>query len=130
MNSEIIQQAVMKNLTILLLTILFISCDRNKDEINTDIFEVTTVGIGIDCNLILIEFKECDSARIVKITQPLSLSYGLVYYAYNLDKDIFSASGQILSVRVRKTYESELYACTTLEIGYPWVTVLDAKPKD
>lgn len=130
MNSEIIQQAVMKNLTILLLTILFISCDRNKDEINTDIFEVTTVGIGIDCNLILIEFKECDSARIVEITQPLSLSYGLVYYAYNLDKDIFSASGQILSVRVRKTYESELYACTMLEIGYPWVTVLDAKPKD
>jgi hypothetical protein len=121
---------MMKKITILLLTAFFISCNNNKEEINTGIFEVTTVGIGVDCNLILIEFNKSDSARIVKIAQPLSLPCGLVYQAYNLDKNIFSADGQILTVRVRKTFDSELFACTTLEIGYPWVTVLDAKPKE
>jgi hypothetical protein len=115
----------MKRLTILILTILCIACDKKEEEISTDTFEVTTAGIGVDCKLILIDFKEGDLDRIKKITG----SNWLRYQAYNLEKSNFSDEGQILTVKVRKTLDSELFACTTLGPGYPWVTVLEAKLK-
>lgn len=107
------------------MTVLIFSCDRNEDEITTDTFDVTTAGIGIDCKLILIDFKESDQERIKKITN----ANGLRYQAYNLDKNNFSNEGLILKVKVRKTFDSELFACTTLGPGYPWVTVLNAEIK-
>ena len=116
----------MKINLILLLTAFLLSCDRNEEEIPNDIFEVATAGIGIDCKLLLIDFKEIDLDRIEKITH----SKGLRYHAYNLDQAEFSADGQILTVRIRKTFDSELFVCTTLGPGYPWVTVLDAEPKE
>jgi hypothetical protein len=116
----------MKRLTILIFTVLCISCDKNEEEIATDTFEVTTAGIGIDCKLILIDFKESDLDRIEKLTN----SNWLRYQAFNLDKNNFSVEGQILNVKVRKTFDSELFACTTLGPGYPWVTVLEAELKE
>lgn len=116
----------MKILLVLILTVVIISCDKSEDEIVTDTFEVTTTGIGIDCKLILIDFNESDQDRIKKITN----ANGLRYQAYDLDKNNFSDEGLILKVKVRKTFDSELFACTTLGIGYPWVTVLEAELKE
>lgn len=116
----------MKRLAIIILTILFVACDKNEEEIATDIFEVTTAGIGIDCKLVLIDFKDSDLGRIEKITNS---NWGR-YQAYKLDKNSFGNAGQTLIVKVRKTLDSELFACTTLGPGYPWVTVLEVQLKE
>ncbi|WP_057937602.1 hypothetical protein [Algoriphagus resistens] len=113
----------MKRLTILILIVLSVSCDKNEEELVVSNFEVTTVGSGIDCNLILIDFKASDQDRIEKITNSNSLRY----QAYNLDKNNFSNEGLTLNVSVRKTFDSELYVCTTLGPSHPWVTVLEAE---
>tara|TARA_R110001592_G_scaffold11298_1_gene56157 strand:- start:86 stop:433 length:348 start_codon:yes stop_codon:yes gene_type:complete len=115
----------MRTLALLLLIALSISCDKNEDEIASDNYEVTTAGTSVDCGLLLIDFKESDLHRIEKITN----SNGLRYEAYNLNKQDFSEEGQVLTVRLRKTLDSEFFACTTLGIGYPWVTVLEAELK-
>ena len=114
----------MKRFAILILTTLCISCDKNE-EIYTGIFEVTSAGIGIDCGLMLIDFNQSDLDRLEKITN----SNGTRYFAYNLKKNNYNEKGQILIVKVRKALDSELFACTTLGPGYPWVTVLEAKLK-
>lgn len=111
----------MKKTFLFFLAALFFSCDQGEEELLNDIFEVTTAGVGIDCKLILIDFKESDLERIEKITG----QNGLRYHAYNLDKDSFSTGGQILIVKVRQTSNSELFPCTTLGPGYPWVTVME-----
>jgi len=115
----------MRKLALLILTALCIACDKNEEDITSDTYEVTIAGTSIDCKLILIDFKESDLHRIEKITN----SNGLRYKAYNLNNQNFSAEGQVLTVRLRKTLDSEIFACTTLGVGYPWVTVLEAKLK-
>lgn len=49
------------------LIVLAISCDDHEIA-NSDTFEVTVAGIGIDCNLVLIDFNESDVDRIKNIT--------------------------------------------------------------
>ncbi len=116
----------MKRLVLLILTALCVSCDKDEEIIHTDIFEVTTAGMGIDCKLVLIDFNESDLERIEKLTG----SSWLRYHAYNLDKSEFGQEGLTLKVKVRKTFDAELYACTTLGRGYPWVTVLESELKE
>ena len=116
----------MKILVILILTALCISCNKDEEAITTDIFEVTTVGIGSDCGLVLIDFNEYDLERLQKLTNTNELRY----YAFNLDQIKFGDQGKFLTVKVRRTFDSELFACTTLGIGYPWVTVLEAELKE
>ncbi len=116
----------MKLLTILVLAILFISCDKNEEEAIANLFEVTTVGIDIDCKLILIDFRESELDRLEKITNLKTLKY----QAFNLDKNKYNEDGQMLTITVRKTADSELFPCTTLGPSYPWVTVLEAKLKE
>ena len=102
-----------------------ISCDQDQEPGKSDTFEVTITGEGIDCKLPLIDFQEADLSRIEKITGSRWVSY----HAYNLDKGKFNQLGQVLVVTVRKAYDSELSACTTLGPGYPWVTVTSAEFK-
>ena len=113
----------MKRLFVLIMTVACISCDNNDDETAIDVFIVKTAGVGIDCNLILIDFSERDRVRIKKITN----TDGLRYQALNLDKNNFSNEGLTLKVKVRKTLNSETFPCTAAGFGYPWVTVLEAE---
>ncbi|MGK7390259.1 MAG: BPTI/Kunitz-type proteinase inhibitor domain-containing protein [Candidatus Cyclobacteriaceae bacterium M2_1C_046] len=110
----------MKRVIIILITlsVLAFSCDDNEFTI-TDTFEVTVAGFGADCGLVLIDFKENDLESIKNIT-----GFDWIrYHAYNLDKDKFSEVGQKLIVTVRKTRDNELFPCTTMGPGYPWVTI-------
>src|SRR5688572_9350215 len=93
-----------------------VSCDYQ--EMTSDTFEVTTAGIGIDCHLVLIDFNERDLERIKNITG----SEWLRYQAYNLDQTQFGDEGKVLTVRVRKPADEELFPCTAQGPGYPWVT--------
>jgi hypothetical protein len=113
-------------LAFLLFSVLFLACDKNEEGTFTDIFEVTTAGIDINCALVLINFKESDLARIEKITN----SDNLNYQAYNLDKNQYSEEGLILMVKVRKTVDSELLPCRALGLTHEWITVVDAKLKE
>jgi len=107
------------------LIVLAISCD-DYEIANSDTFEVTVAGIGIDCNLVLIDFNESDVDRIKNIT---GFDWSR-YHAYNLDKEKFNEVGQKLTVIVRATKADELSACTTLGPGYPWVTITKAEFQD
>jgi len=74
--------AQVKKYLILLLIVMSISCDNQVQEMAT--FEVTVAGVGIDCWLVLIDFKESDLKRIEEITG----SNGVRYHALNLDKKV------------------------------------------
>lgn len=111
----------MKKLVYLLLAMLCIACGSKEEETPVmDVFEVTTAGIGMDCGLVLIDFKEGDSDRIKRLTG----SSWTRYYAYRLDRDIFREEGLLLTVEVRRTADAELSPCMALGPAYPWVTVL------
>jgi hypothetical protein len=96
------------------------SCKNETEPEINNTFEVSSTGEGIDCGLILIDFKMEDKDRIEKITGEVN---DLRYFAFNLDKK-FDQVGQTLIVTVRRTREDELLACTTQGPSYPWVTVL------
>jgi len=110
----------MKRVIILFITLLVLvfSCD-DHEMTNTDTFEVTVAGIGMDCGLVLIDLNESDLDRIKNIT---GFDWSR-YHAYNLDKNKFNEVGQKLIVTVRKTKDDELFPCTTMGPGYPWVTI-------
>ncbi|MBX2970069.1 MAG: hypothetical protein KF803_11920 [Cyclobacteriaceae bacterium] len=110
-------------LTFFLLIAVFFSCER-EEALRTHTFDVTFAGVGIDCKLALIEFQEEDLSKIKSIT-----GYDwLTYHAYNLDKEKYQI-GEIITVVVRQTYDQELFFCTTLGPGFPWVTVIKDSQK-
>lgn len=116
----------MKRPILLIILVLMTSCSKNDEGLSTSIFEVTTAGISIDCRLVLIVFSESDRERINKLTN----TNGLQYEALNLSVVKYGNEGKTLRVKVRKTLDSEYFACTTLGASYPWVTVLEAELKE
>jgi len=113
----------MKRLVFIIVAALLLSCDRNDEAPPSEIFEVTTWGISRDCKLVVIDFQESDRLRI----EGLSGSTGIKYEGLNLDVNKFGQSGKKLRVRLRKTFDSESFACTTQYPSFPWVTVLHAE---
>ena len=109
-------------LAIVFLTLIDCSCEQREEEFIIDSFEVSVQGVGLDCGLLLIDFKESDLQRIKMITNS---DWGR-FYAFNLDRNKFGSEGTSLWVRVRKTLDSELSVCTTLGPSYPWVTILES----
>ena len=110
----------MRRVIVLFITLTFLnsSCDEHEID-NTEKFQVTVAGIGMDCGLILIDFDENDLERIKNIT---GFDWGR-FYAFNLDKNKFNKVGLKLIVTVRKVKDDELSPCTTMGPGYPWVTI-------
>lgn len=112
----------MKNVALAIIALILLSCGNDPDEQPSDEFTVNVVGTGIDCRLPLIDFSSADSVRINLLTG----STGLRYHAFDLDSS-FSQIGLTLNVILRPTRDDELFPCTTLGPGYPWVTILDAE---
>lgn len=108
----------------LLLAAVMISCGGD-DADKTGVFEVTLAGQGVDCKLMLIDFKTADAAEVAKITG----ASGARYHAFNFDKNRYSQIGLVVTVTVRRTTASEMYACTTVGPAFPWVTVIKAEIK-
>ena len=115
----------MKNYLLIFFSIVLFSCNKEELEI-TDTFEVTVIGEGFDCHLLLIDFQEKDSTRIENFVSQDWEKGWFRFNAHNLEKE-YNIPGQALKVKVRKTKKDELHACTTRDPGYHWVTVLSAE---
>jgi len=111
----------MKKIALSILVLILMSCDRTDETLPSDVFEVTTRGISIDCKLVIIEFKESDRERIERLTD----RPGLHYEALNLDANSVEAENQQLRVAVRKILDSENIICTHWGISLPLITVLN-----
>jgi len=107
----------------LILLASYSSCNEESPNEVNKIFQITVAGEGDDCGLLLIDFDQSDKLRIEEITQT---SGWLRFFALNLNKE-YNQVGKELKIKVRKTKNEELYACTTLGPAYPWVTVLSVE---
>ncbi|MBT31518.1 MAG: hypothetical protein CMO01_17835 [Thalassobius sp.] len=113
----------MKNY-LLILCLLF-ACETTDELTPENEFKVVVVGESIDCHLPIIQFLEKDSVRINELVSSNSLSF----FAYELDS-VYAKVGQNLQVIVEPTELKKQYACTTLGLSYPWLTIIEAELAD
>lgn len=105
-----------------LFTILLLAGCEKDETVYTE-FHITVSGQGIDCgDLYLIDFHD-NLEELYQITGNESWQR---CYAYDLD-EVFKVQGKELIVKIRKSSEDELFACTTLGPGYPWVKIISAE---
>ena len=106
-----------------LITMLVISFGCEKEELDYIEFHVIVYGKGIDCgDLFLLEF----SNNIDELYQITGLEGWQICYANDLEEK-FKVQGKKLLVKIRKPTKDELFACTCLGPGYPWVTIVSAQ---
>jgi hypothetical protein len=118
---------------IFILLALFTTCTDPEDErynLPSGVFEVTTLGLSVDCRLNILQFDQKDIARLENLvgnqyTMDPSLREG-----FNLDRNKFGEPDMKLRIRIRKKLESEAIFCTTLGIRNPAVFVIDAERVD
>ena len=107
----------------LYLIIVFAAFGCEKEEINSTEFHVVVKGQGMDCgDLFVIEFSD----HLDKLYHLTGQEGWQMCYAYALEEK-FKVKGKELLVKIRKTANDELYACTCMGPGYPWVTIVSAK---
>ncbi|UZR96445.1 hypothetical protein [Chondrinema litorale] len=113
----------MKNY-LLILCLLF-ACETTDELTPENKFKVVVVGESIDCHLPIIQFLEKDSVRINELVSSNSLTFS----AYKLDS-VYAKVGQNLQVFVEPTELKKQYACITLGLSYPWLTIIEADVAD
>ena len=114
----------LENLIIIILLFIgnmFVQCE--KEELSYVEFNVVVYGKGLDCgDLFLLKFSDNLDA-LYQITGEKNWQ---IFYAYGLDEK-FKVKDVKLSVKIRKPTKDEIFACTTLGISYPWITIITAK---
>ena len=106
-------------ITLLSTIILIVSCEHEEREFSQ--FNVTVEGKGVDCgDLYLIKVND-NLEELYRITGQEGWQ---TCYAYGLAEE-YKVEGRKLLVELRAPRKSELFACTTLGPGYPWVTVVE-----
>jgi len=106
-------------ITLLSTIILIVSCEH--DETAFSQFNVTVEGKGVDCgDLYLIKVND----NLEKLYRLTGREGWQTCYAYGLAEE-YKVEGKKLLVELRAPRKSELFACTTLGPGYPWVTVVE-----
>ncbi|MCF8231433.1 MAG: hypothetical protein K9J27_04520 [Bacteroidales bacterium] len=107
------------NFSLFTAIILLAGCEHEETEFSQ--FNVTVEGKGVDCgDLYLIKVNN-NLEGLYRITGRESWQ---TCYAYGLAEK-YKVEGKKLLVELRAPRKSELYACTTLGPGYPWVTVVE-----
>lgn len=124
----------MKRICLLMLSVtLFASCTDNNlpahDFEGPDVFEVTTVGIDIDCGYMVLQFKDEDLDRLVELVGTTHIRPSQ-RQALNLDRNRFGETDLRISVRIRKTLESEAIICTAYQVPPKTVYVISAGMMD
>ena len=106
------------NFSLFVAIILLAGCEHEHIELSQ--FNVTVEGKGVDCgDLYLIRVND-NLEELYRITGREGWQ---TCYAYGLAEE-YKVEGKKLLVELRAPRKSELFACTTLGPGYPWVTVV------
>lgn len=110
---------------------IFLSCTESPEDLEIlslpfDDFEVTTLGISIDCGLNVLKFDEKDLDRLEILVGPGRLERRDLREGLNLDRERFGDPDLKLKVRIRKVLDSEVPICTARGISYPAVVVIGA----
>jgi hypothetical protein len=124
----------MKRYYLLFITIaLLTTCTDPEDEqynLPSEVFEVTTLGLSLDCKLNVLQFDENDRIRLENLVGNENVMDPNFREGFNLDRDKFGDPDMKLRVRIRKKLDSEAIACTTQGIRHPAVFVIDAEKVD
>jgi len=103
------------------LTFIFISCDKNDNEVNKKSFNATVQGKGLDCgNSFLIKFDD-DATGL-----PKNSFGGNTFYEINLPVE-FKIEGKKVYVEFREPKNDEIMVCTTMGIGYTQIYITKAE---
>jgi len=106
-------------LSFILLSFIFISCDKDDDQTKEEQFNATVIGQGLDCgNSYLIKLNEGASGLPEN-------SFDNIFYEINLPEE-YKVEGKLIYVEFRLPNNDEYMMCTTLGIGYPAIYVTKA----
>ncbi|MFC0263742.1 hypothetical protein [Fontibacter flavus] len=122
-----------KHYLILCILAFFTNCTDPEDEehnLPTGQFEVTTLGLSVDCRLNVLRFEEKDIARLESLVGNQYVMDQSLREGFNLDRNKFGEPNMKLRIRIRKKLDSEAIACTTLGIRHPAVFVIHAERID
>lgn len=124
----------MKRYYLLFITIaLLTTCTDPEDEqynLPSEVFEVTTLGLSLDCKLNVLQFVENDRIRLENLVGNENVMDPNFREGFNLDRDKFGDPNMKLRVRIRKKLDSEAIACATQGIRHPAVFVINAEKVD
>lgn len=118
---------------ILILLVLTFACSDMADEqyfLPSEVFEVSTLGLSIDCKLNVLRFEESDIERLEALVGDQFVMDRNLREGFNLDRNRFGEANMKLRVRIRKKLDSEAIACSTLGIRLPAVFVIHAERID
>jgi hypothetical protein len=122
-----------KCLLIVIICALFTTCTDPEDEqynLPSEVFEVSTLGLSVDCRLNVLRFEEKDIARLENLVGNQYAMDPSFREGFNLDRNKFGEPNMKLRVRIRKKLDSEAIFCTTLGIRLPAVFVIHAESID
>lgn len=124
----------MKKYYLLFIIIVLLSnCTDPEDEqynLPSEVFEVTTLGLSVDCRLNVLRFDQKDIARLENLVGNQYVMDPSLREGFNLDRNKFGEADMKLRLRIRKKLDREAIACTTLGIRHPAVFVIHAERID
>jgi hypothetical protein len=130
---KIINEILLYNFFIITICFSVSSCDiqESRDLITykepTETFDVVYSGIGMDCKIPVVQFKEKDIEKIAEFAV-LSCGFGR-YYALDLDEEYYQ-TGNYIRVTIRLPRDNEKIACAAMGPFFPLIVVIDAKWMD
>ncbi len=102
-------------LTIIGLSFLIISCDKNESETNEDSFNFTVLGKGLDCgNSFLLKVNEVNGDVVS--------NYSNTFYEINLP-DEYKIEGKKIYIEFREPRNDEFMYCTNMGPSYTQIYI-------
>ena len=96
---------------------VLVSCKAINNLSDDTLYDVTVLGIGMDCgNSFLIKFED-DAIGLPRNT------FDSIFYEINLPKD-YKVKGLKIKVSVRDPRNDELKPCTAMGPGYPHIYII------
>jgi hypothetical protein len=98
-----------------------ISCENDDILADDEFLVIVDSESDLACSLPVIRFLD----KAEKVKEKTSLET-LTYNAHNLD-DNLNVTGTMLLIKFKETVPEDFRACNTLGIGYPWITIVNAR---
>jgi hypothetical protein len=98
-----------------------ISCENDDILAHDEFLVIVDSESDLACSLPVIRFLD----KVEKVKEKTSLET-LTYNAHNLDSNL-NITGTRLLVKFTETASEDFRVCNTLGIGYPWITIIEAR---